>query len=62
MSDLNFQTYISQANDLIKAAKTSIKALRGIGPLTTAQITAIAGSLGPVFTLLGQYRNYIPKL
>lgn len=59
----NFQTYISQASTLMAAAKLGVKGLRGITPLTPATVAPIFSTyLTPVFTLLGQFRTYIPRL
>ena len=58
----NFQTYISQANSLMKTAKTGMKTLKGLGAINPSALTQVFnGYLTPVFTLLGKYRQYIPK-
>lgn len=57
----DFQTYVTTASSLVKSAKGGVKALSGIGIITPVQIAAIATTyLGPVWTLLGKFREYIP--
>jgi xanthine/uracil/vitamin C permease (AzgA family) len=58
----NFQGYIQQATKLVKEAKTAIKIVKDLDVATVeSELTGVfTSALAPVFSLIGQFRSYIP--
>lgn len=59
-----FQTYIQSATQLVKAAGTGVKVLKGLGTTnpTSALTSIFSSATKPVFDLLKRAREYIPNV